>query len=193
VRSKEIRVYGAPGVKPQLVSACAAGVKSLVDELGLDFAVRAVPLPEDARTDYQESAVTQNERRFFDFDRFEARRLAHRRQRYGEMLISADPFLSPSFINGLAYFPAGLSVAYGNPVVGATTARHETGHLLGYDRHDDSPWWILGYAEAWYPEARQTLMVFNHTASQALSPRARDALCCFWQGEEGRCHVRFFR
>jgi hypothetical protein len=55
------------------------------------------------------------------------------------------------------------------------------------------PLFIIGYGEGAIPALRDTLMMLNPTSSDALSPRAADALQYFWKGMEDRHQTRYFR
>jgi hypothetical protein len=71
--------------------------------------------------------------------------------------------------------------------------RHEGTHLLGYDKHDDMPFYVIGYREHLIPSARNTLMMLMPKESSMLSPRARDALIYFWRGMEKMSGRRYFK
>ncbi|HEY3417719.1 MAG TPA: hypothetical protein VGM23_12620, partial [Armatimonadota bacterium] len=125
-------------------------------------------------------------------DRFMELRLDDRGMRYGEMVVVAAPFTDPSWAHGISVFSTGVAVLqdnYGDVSLG----RHEGAHLIGYDYHDDQPWYILGYAEDSVPLRRDTLMMLMPTENQELSPRARDALLAFWHSLEKLQRTTFFK
>jgi hypothetical protein len=189
-RSKRIRVYAAPTLDYRDVEVTVQGLRMMADELGLDFTV-VKDAPADGLADIAACRVIDKAGEpHFDFDHFMALRLAHRGDQYGEMILTDDYFVDPDWAWGLTYFPAGVSVLQ-SAHAGTELARHEGAHLFGYDKHDDSPWYILGYREDPRPLHRNTLMMLNPTPSDALSPRARDALANFWRGMEDRDHVRY--
>ena len=191
VRGREIRVYGAPGVTSDHVLAAADGLASLVKELGLHITVKAVPPSADALASLQAAVKQTKNGPAFDLDTFIDRRLDDRGQRFAEMIVVKQPFTDPDWAWGLTRFPEGVAALQEertDPALG----RHEGAHLLGYDKHDDMPWYILGYPEDPIPDNRDTLMMLLQKKSDALSARARDALHYFWLGEEEREKMRFF-
>ncbi|HOF87300.1 MAG TPA: hypothetical protein PLZ36_04215 [Armatimonadota bacterium] len=193
VRAKEIIVYGMPGTDPRDVQITADGLQDLVNELNLDFTVRLVEAPPKAVESWR-AALTPGaggEKRF-NMDRFEARRLAERQMQYGEMVLIDAEFTNPTWAWGLSSFRSGISVVRA-PHCGIALSRHEGAHLLGYDRHDDMPLYIIGYREGAIPALRDTLMMLKPTSSMALSDRAFDALHAFWLGLEDRHGTQYFR
>ncbi|HOF88189.1 MAG TPA: hypothetical protein PLZ36_08830 [Armatimonadota bacterium] len=191
IRAKDIRIYseGAVGAAKQLVAV--RDMQGLVDELGLDITVTAHAMPEDARRDLDAATVKQEGKYRLDFQRLMALRLEHRGQRYAEIFLTGMEFADNPIIQGKALCGAGLVALR----MGRTdnVVRHEGAHLLGYDKHDDFPYYIVGYRESWLPEARDTMMMFSSTANRALSPRAKDALHHLWIGLEKRHGVRYFK
>ncbi len=184
VTSRHILVYGAPGIRPYVVKQAADGMQSIVDELHLDLTVQLVPTPPDAA--HSLAAATIHKSRFasqFDLDKFIAHRLDDRGMRYAEMVIVDAPFTDPSWAWGLTDFPSGTSVLQEQNTC-HELGRHEGTHLLGYDRHDDFPYYVFGYPEAFLPSQRATLMMLLPKNSEQISPRARDAVLNFWHGLE---------
>lgn len=78
-------------------------------------------------------------------------------------------------------------------VSGYDLGRHEGTHLLGYDKHDDLPWYVIGYPESWNPQDRNTLMMLLPKPSSELSERGRDALINFWKGMETMSGRQYFK
>jgi hypothetical protein len=191
-KSKRILVYAAPDAKPKAADEAAAGLQSLVDELGLAIAVERVPIPVDALRSLKASGWNPSGGPL-DFDAFAARRLDDRGGRYAEMLIIDKPFVDPSWAWGLSDYSSGVTAlqeAHADHALG----RHEGAHLLGYDKHDSFPLFVFGYPdEGWIPEDRNTLMMLLPKESAELSGRARDALLNFWRGMERRDRVWYFR
>ena len=184
VNSREILVYGAPGVQESLVAQAADGMQSIVKELHLDLHVRQVPAPADALRSLA-AATIHNSRveSHFDLDKFMERRLDDRGMRYAEMVVVDAQFKDPDWAWGLTYFPTGTAVLQASETT-RTLARHEGTHLLGYDRHDDMPWYVFGYPEVPLPAQRDTLMMLLPKKSDQLSSRAHDAVVNFWRGME---------
>ena len=191
VREKKILVYGAPGVAKMRVSDAATGLQSMVDEIGLGITVTAVPLPDDARASLHASLKQTGDGTSFDYDAFLAHRLDDRGERFAEMVVVEEPFVDPNWAWGLTRFSEGVAVLQADKA-DVSLGRHEGAHLIGYDMHDDVPWYILGYPENLNPDNRDTLMMLLPKPSDALSARARDALLNFWRGEEEREKMTFF-
>ncbi len=191
IRAKQIRIYseGAVGVAKQQVAL--RDMQGLVDELGLDITVTMQSMPEDARRDLDAATVKQDGKYRLDFQKLMALRLAHRGQRCAEIFLIGTEFSDNPIIQGKALCGAGLVALR----MGRTdnVVRHEGAHLLGYDKHDDFPYYILGYRENGLPEARDTMMMFSSTSNRELSPRAKDALHNLWLGLEQRHGVRYFK
>jgi hypothetical protein len=189
--SKRIRVYGMPDASPRVVAEAHAGMKSLVDELGLDIAVELAEAPPDAVAAYRDAQVSPGGDAV-DFDRFAALRLDQRGATYGEMVVFDGHFSDPAWAWGISSFRPGLAMLT-ETHSDANLGRHEGAHLIGYNKHDDFPWYVLGYREKSSPAARDTLMMLLPTGADALSDRARDALLNFWRGLERRDNTRYFR
>jgi hypothetical protein len=180
-------------VDPRDVSATADGLRGLIEELNLDIKVTVLPKPPKVALDaWRDALVNSKNGTRFDMDKFEALRLAQRGMKYGEMVIIDTPFKNPDWAWGLTTFRSGLAVLQAGRC-GIPLGRHEGAHLLGYDKHDDMPLFIIGYGEGAIPALRDTLMMLNPTSSDALSPRAADALQYFWKGMEDRHQTRYFR
>jgi len=191
VRSKKIIVYGAPGVSKMSVASVASGLEGLVTELGLDITIKTVPLPDDARASLQAAQKQTGDGTSFDYDAYLARRLDDRGERFGEMVVVNQTFVDPNWAWGLTRFSEGVAVLQAEKA-DVSLGRHEGAHLIGYDLHDDMPWYIFGYPENFNPQDRDTLMMLLPKKSDQLSDRARDALLNFWHGEEDREKLTFF-
>jgi len=192
VTSRKILVYGAPGVKAREVRKAADGMRSIVDELHLNLSVQMVSTPPDAARSI--AAATTNKGKIaarFDQNKFIARRLDERGMMFAEMVVVDAHFADPEWAFGLADFPSGVAVLQ-KSVTTPELGRHEGTHLLGYDRHDDFPYYVFGYPEGWYPAGRATLMMLRPMGSPQLSPRARDAVINFWRGLETKKR-RYFK
>ncbi|MHB9129601.1 MAG: hypothetical protein ACYDBB_00745 [Armatimonadota bacterium] len=142
-KSKEIRVYGEDGVSRSAVDLTASGLKSIINEVGLDITVRQVPVPADAMASIKAATFTDAGGTYFDFDKYEGLRLAQRGMQYGEMVVVKNTFKDPIWAHGLTYFPSGLA-GLQEIHADASLGRHEGAHLIGYCKHDDMPFWILG-------------------------------------------------
>lgn len=184
-KSKRIVVYGAQGMDEGRIELAFVGMRDIVNELGLDFTVEIIPLPKDAEASIKASIVRNpNGTESFDFDAFVERRLDDRGDRYGEMAVVDCEFADPSWAYGLTSFADGVCVLQQPMVNDDSLGRHEGTHLLGYDKHDDRPFYVFGYREHLIPSERNTLMMLMPKESSALSPRARDAVSNFWKGME---------
>lgn len=184
VTSRHILVYGAPGTNAKLVREAAEGMRSMVDELHLDITVTLVHTPSDAACSLD--AATRNKGKSnqqFDLDDFIAHRLDDRGMRFAEMVVVDAQFTDPVWAWGLTDFRSGTSVLQQQDM-SRELARHEGTHLLGYDRHDDLPYYVFGYPEGFLPSERATLMMLLPKNSSQLSPRAHDAVINFWRGLE---------
>ncbi len=191
-RTRTILVYGEPGVKAATVRQAAEGLSGLIAELHLSLTVRVVSAPVDACAALKDATITTTAgTAAFDLDRFIAHRLDDRGDRFGEMVVVHAPFTDPPWAWGLTYFPCGIA-ALQEDHTDYNLGRHEGAHLIGYDKHDDMPLYIIGYAENPIPTNRDTLMMLLPMGSNTLSPRARDALRNFWRGLEHRHGMRYF-
>jgi len=184
-KAKRIVVYGAPGIDEGRLELAYIGMRDIVNELGLDFTVESIPLPKDAEASITASVVRNpNGTESFDFDIFVSRRLDDRGDQFGEMVVVDCEFADPSWAFGLTSFADGVAVLQQPMVSDDGLGRHEGTHLVGYDKHDDVPFYILGYRENLVPQNRDTLMMLLPKPSNELSPRARDAVINFWKGME---------
>lgn len=192
VTSRKILVYGAPGVKQSSVEDAAAGITSVINELHLDLTVNIVSPSEDALHSLQ--AATNTDKlgiKHFDFDKFLAHRLDDRGMRFAEMVVVDAQFVDPCWAWGLTHFPSGTSVLQ-EQYTDVSLGRHEGTHLLGYNKHDDVPFYIIGYPENLAPANRDTLMMLLPKSSVQLSARARDAVLNFWHGLETK-NIHYFK
>ncbi len=160
------------------------GMRSVVDELHLDLSVQLVPCPPDAASSIT-PATTHTGRivSHFDLNKFIARRLDDRGMQFAEMVVVDAQFTNPEWAWGLTDFSSGTSVLQQGET-STDLGRHEGTHLLGYDRHDDFPYYVFGYPEGSLPGERNTLMMLQPKGSSILSPRAHDAVINFWRGLE---------
>ena len=193
--SRRIVVYGAPGVEPNTVAVAVKGLREVINELGLAISIERSPLTADAKESITACiGKDENGGPTFDADRFDKLRLDDRGDRYGETVVLHEmDFRNPSWAWGLTSFNTGVAVLRDDVPAFYDLARHEGTHLLGYDKHDDMPFYVFGYTEDWNPQARDTLMMLLPKTSSDLSPRAYDALINFYRGMEQRTGIRFFR
>lgn len=193
-KSKRIVVYGAPDMDAGRVESAYIGMRDIVNELGLDFTIEMIPLPKDAEKSIKASVVRNaNGMESFDFDRFVSRRLDDRGDQFGEMVVVDCEFADPSWAFGLTSFADGVAVLQQPMISDDSLGRHEGTHLVGYDKHDDVPFYIFGYREHLNPQSRDTLMMLLPKPSNELSPRARDATINFWKGMEQMSGQRYFK
>ncbi len=183
IKSKRIVVYGMPGVGDAKVAAAYEGMRSIVDEVGLDIHVERVTATPAMQASLAAATDHKQGKSSFNFRKFIARRMDDRGSRHAEMVVVNMDFTDPSWAWGLAYFPPGIA-ALREEVTDARLAKHEGAHLLGYDKHDDLPFFVFGYEEAPIPWERSTLMMILPNNRNTLSPRAHAALVSFWRGKE---------
>lgn len=191
VTSRTIVVYGAPGVSPARTELAANALRGLVQELKLDMTVRSIPIPRDAEASLHSCLVRKEGEELFNYSHFIALRLRDRGSRYAEVVIIRQPIKELTIAQGMTLHPPGICVLH-EEVTDSSLARHEGAHLLGYDKHDSLPFWVIGYPEAFNPNGRDTLMTLTPSNSEALSPRAKDALIAYWRGLERQRHQKFF-
>ncbi len=198
VDGREIRLYAGPGVDAGRTREVAAGVRAMVEDIGLDFTVKVLPLPDDIRAAYDASLepfTIRGERvQALDFGKLESRLIELRAgDPHADLLISRAPLSGRMtwWAHGMASFTSGVGV-FNEANLSFHLGKHETGHLLGYLFHDDLPLFVLGYPWEGLPGRRDTLMVLLST-NDDLSPRARDALRYFWRGLEARSGKTFLR
>lgn len=193
----EIRIYAMPGIRQRDIEETARGVQAMVDDIGLNFRVRAMPLPPAIAAAYQQSLETRRingqPSTCVRFSRLASHLISRRGgDPHADVLLVNEPLAEATFAFGMGDFTPGLSVIRGD-CTSYHVAKHETGHLLGYLYHDNYPLFVFGYAgELAIPTAKQTLMMMTGD-DNTLSPRARDALHSFWRGMEARSHRRYFR
>jgi len=192
VKSRKIIVYGAPKVSDAVVKDAADGMRSMVEEMHLDITVSKVPAPPEALRSIEAATICKHPGdKHFNMDKFIEHRLDDRGMQYAEMVVVDGPFTDPEWAWGLTYFAAGVSVLQETNTT-RDLGRHEGTHLLGYNRHDDLPFYVLGYPEGLIPSQRDTLMMLLPKHSDQLSPRARDAVRQFWLGMETK-DVHYFK
>jgi len=103
---------------------------------------------------------------------------------HADVLIVDVPIAESDWAFGMASFTSGVALI-GPAGQNAHVAKHETGHLVGYMKHDSWPLFVFGYGGEGWPWERDTLMMLLSNNSQ-LSPRARDAIRAFWRRLEER-------
>jgi hypothetical protein len=199
IDGKEIRVYGAPGANATAVREVARGVRALLDEVGLDFTVKELPMPAAVEAAFTASlephdvngATVQRVR----FSRLAGQLITLRQgDPHADVIVTHGTEIAEHhWAHGMGDFSSGLSVMR-DFTANVRLGKHETGHLMGYLFHDDLPFFVFGYdGELCVPAFRQTLMMINYNNSDTLSPRAKDALTYFWKGLEARSGRKFFR
>lgn len=194
--ARKIRIHALPGIKPAMVDEALNGVRAMVREIGLDLEVSAEPLPEEVAEACRRSLLKQTVNgRLEDclsFDGLAARLAAlHKNQPCATVLLVDHPIAECWWAHGMASFNQAL-VLLEKGTLSFHLAKHETGHLLGYNWHDSLPLFVLGYPWEDWPWSRDTLMMLNGHNSD-LSPRARDALTGFWAGLERKLNQRFWK
>jgi hypothetical protein len=191
-RGKEIRIYREEVIGPYKQQQAVADMEQLIDDLGLDFTVKAMPLPEDAKADLDAATVREGTNYALDFQKLTALRLDHRGQQYAEIFLTGMKF-AESGAQGKTFCGAGIVALRpsSNPL--DNVFRHEGAHLLGYDKHDDFPFYVIGYPEFWIPDSRDTMMMHDSAINHELSPRAKDALHYLWIGLQERDGIAYFK
>ncbi len=196
IDGREIRIYGAPEVGSGEVEEIRQGVQALVDDLKLDFTVRVLPMPPAVLKAYRQSLLPRKDISLaaadISFARLESRLIELRAgDPHADMLVVNAPLKECGWAHGMATFTSGVAVLEASNAC-FHLGKHETGHLLGYLYHDNLPFCVIGYPWEGSLMTRDTLMML-YSPSCELSPRARDALTCFWQGLEHRSGKPFFR
>lgn len=187
VEGKEIRVYALPNVGDDKAEEIAVGVRELLDDVGLDFTVKVLPMPAKVLTAYQQSLVTKKVQgtptSCVDFGKLETRLIALRaNDPHADMLVVDAPLAEAWWAHGMATFTTGTGVMERDQV-SVHLGKHESGHLMGYLYHDSIPLFVIGYPWEGLPTSRDSLMML-YGESNEISPRARDALRYFWRGME---------
>jgi hypothetical protein len=185
VEGRAIRVYGAPEVRASAVEQVAEGVRDLLRDAGLDFTVEVRPMPPEVLEAYTACLHTRGNFSYVAFEKLERRLIALRDgDPHADVIVIKARIGEVHWAHGMATFTSGLAVVrydMAAPEIG----KHEAGHLMGYMRHDSQPILVFGYPWEGWPWRRNTLMMLRGTRPD-LSPRARDALRCFWQGMESK-------
>jgi len=193
IDGKEIRIYPAPGVSTKDAETIRMGVQEMMDEVPLDFTVKAMPMPPEVLKAYRESLITKRDgQEMISYNRLRARLVALRDgDPHADMIITTQAMQECSWAHGMASFTSGVGVLV-EGFVDTHLGKHESCHLIGYQYHDSLPLFIVGYPWEGAPWNRNTLMVL-YGGNNELSPRARDALRYFWRGMERRSGKKFLR
>ncbi|MHB9107364.1 MAG: hypothetical protein ACYDCO_09955 [Armatimonadota bacterium] len=193
IDGKEIRIYPAPGVSMKDARTIEAGVQEMMDEVPLDFTVKALPMPPEVLKAYEESLVTKKDgQEMISYNRLRARLVTLREgDPHADMLVVKQPITECSWAHGMASFTSGVGVLV-EGFVDERLGKHESCHLIGYHYHDSLPLFIAGYPWEGPPWNSDTLMVL-YGGNNELSPRARDALRYFWRGMERRSGKQFLK
>lgn len=189
-RGKEIRLYRVDAIETLKLTEAVQDMQGLADELNLNFTIKGLPLPDDARRDLQAATVGSGYNARIDFEKFTALRLEHRGEQYAEMFLVNKGFADSS-AEGMTLCGSGIAVLH--MARRDNLVRHEGTHLLGYDKHDDFPFYIVGYKEDWLPEGRDTMMMLRSINNRRLSSRAKDALYYLWLGLQERQKIQYFK
>lgn len=191
VEGRTIRVYAAPGVRDDQVAPIAEGARQLIRDVGLDFTVEVRPIPPAVLEAYNASTVTRGALSFVSFTEL-GRRLIELRDGdpHADILVINARIEETHWAFGMASFTPGLALARADMSC-IHLGKHETGHLMGYMRHDSQPIFVFGYPWEGWPWRRDTLMMLRGY-NLSLSPRARDALRSFWKGMESKTDQKFF-
>lgn len=183
VEGRSIRVYALPGIRANHAETVASGVRDLLRDAGLDFTVEVRPIPPAVLEAYNASTITRDALTFVSFRGLGSRLIELRDgDPHADVLVIDSRIEEAHWAYGMANFTSGLILARSDmstPHLG----KHEAGHLMGYMRHDSQPIFVFGYPCEGWPWKRSTLMMLLGD-NPNLSPRARDALRCFWEGME---------
>jgi hypothetical protein len=189
VEGKTIRVYQLPHLARDYTGPIAEGVRELLDDAGLDFEVQVRPLPPTILKAYRASLREEEEhgrrQTYLSFEDFQSRLIEMRgNDPRADVLIIDVPLHKTRWAYGIGLFRSGLVVIQ-QSTAGKGMGKHEAGHLMGYQMHDNVPLFVFGYPWEGWPWNRDTLMILASRSTE-LSPRARDALRAFWEGMERR-------
>jgi len=194
IDGKEIRIYPGPGVSMKDARTIGDGVQEMVDEIPLDFTVKALPMPPKVLKAYQDSLVVNKKsgQTIISYYRLRARLIALREgDPHADMLVVSPPMKECSWAHGMASFTNGVGVLVVD-FVDFHLGKHESCHLLGYQYHDSLPLFVIGYPWEGLPWNRDTLMVL-YGGNDEISPRTRDALRYFWRGMQRRSGKQFMK
>ncbi len=193
VEGREIRCYTPYGMTPRRVEETVKGVEGLVLELKLDLHVRVLPMPARVALAITHSSQT-GEHNTVNFEKLCQELVTTRDGRYAEMIITPCDLDQSSDTLGMANFRYGVSVL-DSRVANGFLARHETGHLLGYNMHDNLPFIVFGYSNHAIAQKRHAggaYLMMPQLVGDQLSPQSRDALIYFWVGLAARTHQQYF-
>ena len=191
---REIRVYQLPHLPEGKADRVADLTRQVLDELGLDFAVEALPMPERVLAAYEgclrEEEVFGDEIVGLDLDRLQEELIAARGQdRYADVVVVDAQF--GEYAGGSASTFTGVAVISAD-AVSDQLVKHEACHLMGYAMHDMLPLFVFGYGWEGWPWDRDSLMI-GLSGNEEMLPRTRGALKAYWRGIETRTGEQYFR
>lgn len=190
VEGRTVRIYQHPEVRGERTADALKGVQALLDDAGLAFQVDVLPMPADIVKAYRSSLVETEDHNgtpatCLSFRRLQAKLISLRRDDpRADILIINHQISESPWAFAMASFQGGIILMTAEHA-DFHTAKHETGHLMGYMMHDSFPLFVIGYPWEGMPSKRDTLMMLL-SGNDKLSPRARDALRSFWRGMESK-------
>jgi len=201
ISGREIRVFRMPGVDERAVKPIVLGVNDLIRELGLpDFLI-------DLRKNYfgpHESVIQQVQKATGSDRRLDAHELGYilLAEKYRDPAFGGSPHADLIITDqhivlgnqnwGQSEFNKGYIVMslpgerQGSSDFLRRLAKHEAGHLFGFNMHHDSED-IAGYAEP-----ADCNMLWRASTSSTCD-KCKDALVNFWRGIEERTGEIFLR
>jgi hypothetical protein len=195
IEGRTVRIYQHPEARGERTAEVAAGIRALIEEAGLDFAVEVRPMPDSVLTAYNACLVQTKDRTGasetrISFLKLQANLIGFREgDPHADVLIVNHPLAETPWAFALASFQGG-TVALTVEHADHHTAKHEAAHLMGYMMHDTFPLFVFGYPWEGPPWRRNTLMVLL-SARDDLSPRAKEALRYFWKRVEKKTGQEF--
>lgn len=195
---EEIRLYRMPGIEPSVAPPIIQGINDMINEIGLNLQTFEFRLHQ---------SIVQQVRQVTDRNgRIDPRKLGELHEnedqrkpekggkQHADVVILNQLFAQRPEDFGSTRFSDGSMVIslHGNRQGHTESlrclAKHEAGHLLGYQLHCDE-----NYAKVTgYPIARYCLMHYEYP-SPRICQKCKDAIVSFWEGIQEKTGKRFFK
>lgn len=207
IEGKEIKIFTDGNVDERAVEPVIMGINELIDDLGLDLRVRYFPKLAS------HPSVTKPIRLSTKGDFIDAQKIGRYfmaetwRQppykQHADVLITNKPLLVGGENFGqcefsLGYMLISLTDGTNNPKddrnrqrpgmydLVRRIAKHETGHLLGYQMHHEQTK-VAGYAEP------KDCAMYWRASTDVFCDKCKDALLGFWEGLEKETGKKFLK
>lgn len=194
---KEIRVFRMPDVSENVGKIVVQGIFDMINEIGLKIRINYLANHPSAIEQVMEATEHNG---MVDDEKLSNIQLAEkwRNQKYGGSPHADVVIINRPILMGNGNWWGSTFTGAGSTTISVfgkrqealgfirNVAKHETGHLLGFDEHHDDAK-VDGYKEP------QDCLMYHRSTTQYLCDRCKDALRSIWMEIEKKAGISFFK